>query len=589
MTPLELLLDELRERAAHGSSPRELMGAVAASVADRLGLPAPMGRWPWRPDIDDDLVHPHVLGQVHEALVSPAERRRGGVHYTPRTVARRLSALAIEDWAASTHPGRAPVVCDPAAGGGAFLLAAADELVTIADAATVVGELLVGAELDPLAAEIANAALTLWAGMHGVTAPVRVVEVGDAFDLAGRGWPGSAGRKVDVVVGNPPFLGQLRRRTARAQEVAERMRAVVGPVVTRYVDTALVFCVLGATIAEPGGRVVLVMPESALSTHDGIDARHRLAELASLRGVWLGGPAVFDADVSVCAVVLGVGEDTDGVPLRRWRGSEVEPVPSADRAGVPQRLDAASWAPLVADLHGVPPVALAVDRTLADDVVSATAGFRDEYYAIVAQLREHATETDLPAITVGLVDPLQCRWGESPARLGGRRWDRPAIDLDDLAGDAPRVAAWLGRLLVPKLLLATQTPVIEVAVDATGSTVPVTPVVAVVVSPERLFHVAAALSAPPVTAWAMAHAGGRALAPGHLRLRASDVATLPAPSDVDAWDDGAELARRIAASPAAGADELLELGHTMTAAYGADPSLVEWWWRRLPARIREGG
>src|SRR5690606_23631395 len=106
----------LAARLAHdaGVEPHDPHGAFASAAdavaADEL-LPPPALRTPW------------LLGQVHEALLDPRSRRRAGAHYTPPDVARGLVAFARDG-----HDVRCPRVCDPAVGGGAFLLATAESM-----------------------------------------------------------------------------------------------------------------------------------------------------------------------------------------------------------------------------------------------------------------------------------------------------------------------------------------------------------------------------------------------------------------------------------------------------------------------------
>jgi hypothetical protein len=71
------------------------------------------------------------------------------------------------------------------------------------------------------------------------------------------------------------------------------------------------------------------------------------------------------------------------------------------------------------------------------------------------------------------------------------------VALEELARE---IAAWVRAQLRPKLVLATQTKVVEVAVDERGDVVPSTPVVAIHAPAEQLWALAAALSAPPVSA-----------------------------------------------------------------------------------------
>jgi hypothetical protein len=143
---------------------------------------------------------------------------------------------------------------------------------------------------------------------------------------------------------------------------------------------------------------------------------------------------------------------------------------------------------------------------------------------------------------------------------------------------------------VPKVVVATQTRVLEAAVDLAGSWWPSVPTIAV--TPRSggepdLWALAAVLSAPPVSAWAVRHYGGSALSGDAIKLSAAQVLAIPLPGGADAWGRGAEAA---AAAHTAGeegdvvgwAAALLELGTAMTEAYDAPADILAWWRERLP-------
>ena len=87
-------------------------------------------------------------------------------------------------------------------------------------------------------------------------------------------------------------------------------------------------------------------------------------------------------------------------------------------------------------------------------------------------------------------------------------------DADDVAAlaagvDEP-VRTWFEALLRPKVVVATQTKVLEAAADVRGEVVPSVPVISVVPHDERrLWHLLAVLLAPPVSAWSIRQWGGR--------------------------------------------------------------------------------
>ncbi|MGH2684553.1 MAG: hypothetical protein ACRDJP_03695, partial [Actinomycetota bacterium] len=128
--------------------------------------------------------------------------------------------------------------------------------------------------------------------------------------------------------------------------------------------------------------------------------------------------------------------------------------------------------------------------------------------------------------------------------------------------------------LVPKVLVATQTRVIEAVVDEEGAWLPCTPVITL--TGPRLWHAAAVLLAPPVSAWALRTYGGAALSSDAIKLSASQLLTAPLPADTGAWDEAASMLRAGAPVEA--------VGTTMCAAYGAGQAVWDWWHKRLPRR-----
>jgi hypothetical protein len=132
---------------------------------------------------------------------------------------------------------------------------------------------------------------------------------------------------------------------------------------------------------------------------------------------------------------------------------------------------------------------------------------------------------------------------------------------------------------VPKVLLATQTPVLEPAVDAAGTCVPSVPVLSVVPHARAdLWRLAAALAAPASTVWLLRRAPGTALARGALKVAAPDLLALPLPADERRWDDAAAAVRAFLARPAVETREAF-LAAAATA-YRTPASLTDWWRRR---------
>lgn len=557
--------------------PRRL--ATLAAVAANLGSPADAPLLAHLEDVaipplPEGWARPELLVAVCEATQPRSGRRAAGAFYTPPHVAAAIAREVLGRVAAPR-----PMVCDPAAGAGAFLLAAGRLLIEGGLVPrVVVEECLTGADLDPVALLCADAALRLLAG-----GPVRRTNLVRGDALLGLDWEAIAPSGFDAVLGNPPFLNQLESATARTDAAA--MRARFGPLAAGYADTAAVFLALAMDLTREGGAFGLILPESTLATRDAQAVRAHVAGSASLAWIWRSVENVFAAGVQVCAPVFVRRPPTDRLQVERASGPDLarlEPLEVDDLASRP------TWSSLFADARGIPAFELAGTGTLRD-WCTATADFRDQYYGLIPHVREAAAQP-LPhqrrLVTVGLVDPARLLWGTRPTRFAKTAYERPVVDLVSLAADAP-LAAWARARLVPKLLLSTQTRVLEVLADPDGVLVPSIPTITIGCAGEDLWRVGAALCSPVLTAWALRHFAGAALGTDAIKLSAKQVLALPAPAPGPAWDRGAQAYR---AASAATSDEewacaLGALGAHMCEAYGVGTDLLEWWTDRLPAWV----
>ena len=222
----------------------------------------------------------------------------------------------------------------------------------------------------------------------------------------------------------------------------------------------------------------------------------------------------------------------------------------------------------MAETTGVPGVELH-GRPLSEEA-RATADFRDQYYGLVGAVRDDGDGP--PLVTSGLIDAGRCVWGVRPARFARQSFAAPRVDLHCLS--AP-MQAWAATRLVPKVLVATQTPVIEAVVDAAGAWLPSVPVITVMpVSATRLWSVAAVLTAPAVSAWAAANLFrcgpvGRC----HQAECGRQVGSIPLPERP--WDG---------AAAALAEGDIDRCARLMDVAYGTD--VYDWWRERLTRRSR---
>ena len=522
-----------------------------------------------------------AVGAAYEASLSDAARRSGS-HYTRPDVACGLVRLTLELWSESCDPDRGPRCLDPSCGGGVFLVALADALLAAGFTPTdVVDHHIVGVDTDPGAVAASTEALRRWALDHGARKVDPQVSLGDGLDRP----PAVAGSEFrlpvagfDVIVGNPPFQNQLGSATARSDDARRAAHARFGSAATGYVDTAALFLLAARERLEAGGVMCLIQPRTTMSSSHAAGVRRSLAASSTLVARWEPGERVFDAAVDVWAPVFRATDPTvgSGHDVRLLTG------PRADRAAgsVPDVGD--DWARLSSGTLALPDISgWSADGTLAD-LAWATAGFRDEFYALLAHTTDEPVGgTTMRLVTTGSIDPGVCRWGDRPIRFGKRTWQHPWLDVDGLRQQNPRVAAWVDRLAVPKVLVATQTRVVECVVDPVGDLVPVTPTIAVIPgAPEDLHRVAAVLSAPPVSVWARRRRAGSGLSATAMRLSARDLLEVPLP------------AAAVPDLPDCRSDDatLRSWGRRAAEAYGlVGDSVVDWWLENRPVTRHDGG
>jgi len=413
-----------------------------------------------------------------------SDRKRRGVWYTPLDLVEAVVAQAV-------YPG-ALTALDPACGDGRFLRATGLPSLT-------------GVDIDPRSWV---STLTGEPETHEQAADAMFIH----DDALRRDW---GDQRFDVVVGNPPFLNQMATLTTRGGS----SRWGGGP----YADAAAEFLSLALHLTRPGGRFGLVLPQSLLSTRDAAAIRQRVDEQAALRWMWWTDTMMFDANVRVWAGVWEVGGSPGLVqraagPQFDWRSSVAMP---------------STWASLLLD-DG--------QTTLADSASGAAVGnigtlgdiatfavdFRQHYYAVADALVDSdgdaVGELDgcPPLVNSGLIDPGECLWGRRPARVAKRSWNAPRVDLQRLS---PSMRAWAQTRLVPKILIANQTKVIEAVHDADGAWLPGVPVITCLTNqPERVLTT---LSSDRATRWVHAHAAGSGLGAGSVRLTPALLASIP--------------------------------------------------------------
>jgi len=456
-----------------------------------------------------------------------AERKQRGAWYTPTHLVDLVADAAVSGW--SPRGDRPVRIVDPACGDGRFLAAVGERLATEGTTVEVVG-----VDIDRAAADAARQALSAAGVNHRVVAA-------DALELD---W--SELGVFDLVVGNPPFLSQMAAATTRGGSSSRGG----GP----YADAAVEFLALAAEIVDPAaGRVAYVLPQSLLSARDAGSTRDRYDERASLTWSWWTGERVFDAQVLTCALLFEFG------------------TPSSSPG---------EWSRVITDRRGVPdvPADLTTDGTLGSRC-RLNANFRDEYYGMVPAVGDHNAGPQL--ITSGLVDPGRNWWGERPIRFAKQQFTRPRIDLSKLD---EKMIRWAEQRLVPKVLIANQTKILEAVADPDGVTLPGVPVVAAYPAavPDRsggdiAFEIAAVLTSPVASAWAWHRSAGTGLSSDAIRVGPVVLAEVP-------WPSGPLEA----AVAALAAGDVRRCGALVDAAYGvSDRVALAAWWESALERIEQ--
>lgn len=508
------------------------------------------------------------IGLAHQLAEGREVRRSRGAFYTPLPLSRGLVAQAL---GRIDSLGGDLRVCDPTCGGGAFLVTAGEALLERGMAPSDVGRALIGYDLDPVAVMATQMALALWLASVGGEPSAPTVEVHDM--LHGES-PRAATIGFDVVVGNPPFLGQLRNHSSRTAGQRQSLGKPMG-----YADAAFVALERSLDWASDGGRIVLIQPQSLLAARDARTVRERIDAEAELVGLWIGEPGLFDASVQLCAPIIDAGRSKTG-PVVSFRGEDVQPGGS---------LAFSSWPELLADAQGVPPLDTWVakpDRAILADIATVTADFRQWFYDLASHVVE-ATEIEdgLCVMTSGLIDPMVSMWGLRTARIGGKRWDAPSVSEGVVRG---RLGA--GHRLIPKILVANQTRCIESVVDESGRCLAITPVITVAPpDPENLWRVAALLSCPLATVIVHRQGAGSGMSTGAIRMTASRIGDLALPTaSTDAWDEAADVLAEATSidrdDGSAMRNAVLSSGLTMQRAFGVSDggAMFDWWTHMLP-------
>jgi hypothetical protein len=312
------------------------------------------------------------LGRSREKeLVDPVA---DGAVYTPYPVAEKL-VNHIDLQAGQS-------VCDPAMGAGVFLVAAAEKRFHLGQSIESIGQQTAGSDIDAVSVEVAKLSMQLWSWLRGTTV-VRFDGLICADPLINP--PIDWVESFDVIIGNPPFLGQLKSRTTRHKNRAEELKQKYGKLATQYVDESALFLLASLNLVTQKGTVCLIIPTSIFGAASARPIREHIDEVMPMAGLWIGGRDVFtEAKVDVLAPILS-GQQKTSVNIY-FQKSGMSPTEV-------KRETNGSWGAILANALGVPAIDAVIEKELRSEA-TVTADFRDAYYWLSERVEEDGFQTD---------------------------------------------------------------------------------------------------------------------------------------------------------------------------------------------------
>ncbi len=273
------------------------------------------------------------LGRFCEQLINRAnDRRASGSYYTPAWIADEIATSTVNSVLRGRT--RALRVMDPAAGAGAFAVAAIEAIARAAGEGEEDNEIrravardgLFAIEMNPLAAEVCRLAVWLAASRpdRPAAVPSSHIVIGDALDAL------PALSPFDIVLGNPPWGVKLP---------PDRVNAMtrLAPHLAGHRDSFLFFLHLAQRATCDDGAIGMLLPEAFLWQVRYQAMRRALLDRFRPQRVVLFGDRIFPgATAPTCLLCLAGKElapdNYDTSDLRRIR-----------RSVLPREVGSAGW------------------------------------------------------------------------------------------------------------------------------------------------------------------------------------------------------------------------------------------------------
>ena len=319
--------------------------------------------------LDWSEIDPSILGTLFERGLDPDKRSQLGAHYTDREkIMRIVEPVVVRPWLAEWESARAEIsaslerasasrskatrtrrraeaerqlraflerlraftVLDPACGSGNFLYLALQALKDVEHQVNIEAEAMdfervmssigpanvKGIEINPYAAELARVSVWIgeiqWMRRNGfnvlpnpILQPLETIECRDAIlapDGSEPAWP-----EADVIVGNPPFLGNRKMRKELGDHVSDTLPKVYDDMVHGKPDLVCYwFAKAGKLMAEGKVQRAGLVATNSIRGGTNRNVLDRIVTLGSIFDAWSDEPWVIDgAAVRVSLVCFG--------------------------------------------------------------------------------------------------------------------------------------------------------------------------------------------------------------------------------------------------------------------------------------------
>jgi hypothetical protein len=496
---------------------RDLLLAVAAKLAQARGLR--LAATPPTSELDAlatdlALMPVTLLGDLYADLLD--ERHAQGSYFTPRALAQQ-----VVKWTLTGDEAR---ILDPAMGTGHFLIAAAEHLAgQNADSAgrwQALGKLY-GADLDPVAVELARISLWLWAA-HPGTAPADLASRLRAGDSLSDDLWGDVPGGFDAVIGNPPYLSVFARARVGDGSHGDAYETASGSY-----DLAVPFVEHAIRLTRAGGCCGLVLPNKLLATDYARALRLWLREHTIVECIAdYTDAVVFEAGVYPIACVFRHSPPDDSAIVRVQSARDA----AWEREYTQRDLDAAPgnvWSPVLDPRFEMLRQCWQGSVRPLGDCAHIAAGLTvSEAY----NLRDTVIDAPptlisggfIPLITTGLIGRHRLTWGGTRTQFLKRSFRRPVVP-DHILPPRRREQVNTAKLLVAGLGL---TP--RAALDRGGMLASVGALI-VYESLWPLGALCAWLNSELIADVYRALYGGLALSGGYLRFGKRELSRLPLP------------------------------------------------------------